>query len=64
MFKVNVNSCVHDIIYNFQNRRNDSEDGVEIWKDDVEDVLKRVCDEVESIHRSMFYISYLIINTF
>jgi len=41
-----------NIIFIFQNRRNDSEDGVEIWKDDVEDVLKRVCDEVESIHRS------------
>lgn len=35
-----------------KNRRNDSEDDVEVWKDDVEDVLKRVCDEVESIHRS------------
>lgn len=27
---------------------------MEIWKDDVEDVLKRVCDEVESIHKSKF----------
>lgn len=51
---------MYNIIYNFQNRRNDSEDEVEIWKDDVEDVLKRVCDEVESIHRSKFYINCLI----
>ncbi|XP_025412604.1 ras GTPase-activating-like protein IQGAP1 isoform X2 [Sipha flava] len=44
-----------DLQYAFElllNRKNDSEDDVEIWKDDVEDVLKRVCDEVESIHRS------------
>ncbi|XP_050432882.1 ras GTPase-activating-like protein IQGAP1 [Adelges cooleyi] len=34
------------------NRQNDSEDGVEIWKDDVEDVFKRVIDEVDSIQRS------------
>lgn len=50
---------MQNIKCNFQNRRNDSEDEVEIWKDDVEDVLKRVCDEVESIHRSKFLSNYL-----
>ncbi|XP_050539005.1 ras GTPase-activating-like protein IQGAP1 [Daktulosphaira vitifoliae] len=34
------------------NRQNDSEEGVELWKDDVEDVIKRVNDEVDSIKKS------------